>query len=314
MVLSKTEKFILLAKEKHGNKYDYSLVRYIDNNTKVPIICKKDGIFMQKPRSHSNEGKGCPICAIFTKEEIIQILNDKNIELLDNYIPGIDTVHSNKKCRCKICNYGNKVKWSPEINNLFHGGNCPSCIGNAKLTQDTIIERLNTKSIQLLDNYIVGVDTNKSKKKCICQICKYEWKPSINQVSNLKRGTGCPNCNLYKNQKLMYKILQKFDNSFRVEYCLTEINEKARLLRFDAYSPKYNIAIEYDGDGHFRPVRFNGMPIKQAENNFLITKERDIYKNNFCQENNIKLIRIDGRKYKDKKLVNYVNEIISGIK
>ena len=35
--------------EKHGDLYDYSLVNYIKNRTKVEIICNKHGIFNQTP-------------------------------------------------------------------------------------------------------------------------------------------------------------------------------------------------------------------------------------------------------------------------
>ena len=38
MIMTK-EKFILKAREKHGDKYDYSKVEYVNNHTKVCIIC-----------------------------------------------------------------------------------------------------------------------------------------------------------------------------------------------------------------------------------------------------------------------------------
>jgi hypothetical protein len=47
----------------HDNKYDYSLVEYKNNATKVKIGCSEHGIFEQKPNSHL-QGKGCPICAL----------------------------------------------------------------------------------------------------------------------------------------------------------------------------------------------------------------------------------------------------------
>jgi len=46
------EKFIEKAKLKHGDKYDYSLVDYVNANTKVKIICPKHGIFSQQPNNH----------------------------------------------------------------------------------------------------------------------------------------------------------------------------------------------------------------------------------------------------------------------
>jgi len=37
-----TEIIIKEFKEKHGDKYDYSKVKYIDSKTHVNIICKKE--------------------------------------------------------------------------------------------------------------------------------------------------------------------------------------------------------------------------------------------------------------------------------
>jgi len=46
----------------HGNRYDYSLVEYINNSTKVKIICPVHGVFYQVPRNHTM-GKGCRLCS-----------------------------------------------------------------------------------------------------------------------------------------------------------------------------------------------------------------------------------------------------------
>jgi hypothetical protein len=50
--INPTEYFINQAKEIHGNKYDYSLVKYINVKTKVRIICPVFGEFFQFPDSH----------------------------------------------------------------------------------------------------------------------------------------------------------------------------------------------------------------------------------------------------------------------
>lgn len=59
----------------HNNKYDYSQI--IDINgvySKVPIICKEHGVFIQKVITHLS-GSGCPKCApngiLLTNEEFI---------------------------------------------------------------------------------------------------------------------------------------------------------------------------------------------------------------------------------------------------
>lgn len=57
--LSKTiDKFI----EIHKYKYDYSLVEYKNNDTKVKIICKEHGVFEQTPHHHK-KGHGCKVCS-----------------------------------------------------------------------------------------------------------------------------------------------------------------------------------------------------------------------------------------------------------
>ncbi len=46
----------------HENFYNYSLVKYTNNHTKVDIICPKHGIFSQQPQLHLNQECGCPCC------------------------------------------------------------------------------------------------------------------------------------------------------------------------------------------------------------------------------------------------------------
>ena len=54
--------FIQKAKSVHGEKYDYSRVKYVNNYTHVEIICPNHGSFQQAPSGHS-QGKGCEKCA-----------------------------------------------------------------------------------------------------------------------------------------------------------------------------------------------------------------------------------------------------------
>ena len=58
--MNKNDIFIEKAKKIHGNIYDYSLVNYINNHTKIKIICEH-GIFEQTPKKHLF-GQGCKKC------------------------------------------------------------------------------------------------------------------------------------------------------------------------------------------------------------------------------------------------------------
>lgn len=79
------------SKEIHGDKYDYSLVKYNGIDKKIRIICPIHGEFEQTPTKHIN-GQGCPKCAGKNKttEEFIQqcknIHGDKYNYSLTNYI------------------------------------------------------------------------------------------------------------------------------------------------------------------------------------------------------------------------------------
>lgn len=59
--VSSTKNFIDKARQIHGDKYDYSKVKYINCFTKICIICPEHGEFWQRPSNHIH-GSGCPIC------------------------------------------------------------------------------------------------------------------------------------------------------------------------------------------------------------------------------------------------------------
>lgn len=66
---------------------------------------------------------------------------------------------------------------------------------------------------------------------------------------------------------------------------------------FDIYFLDYNIAVEYHGIQHFKPVDFFG-----GDDSFISNRERDIRKNNLSKENNCKLFYFT---YKEKEIFDY---------
>ena len=59
-----TEQFIKRAKERHGDKYDYSETVYVDMHTKVRIKCPEHNCFEILPYTHIKQGSGCPKCGL----------------------------------------------------------------------------------------------------------------------------------------------------------------------------------------------------------------------------------------------------------
>ena len=62
-----------------------------------------------------------------------------------------------------------------------------------------------------------------------------------------------------------------------------------RKLKFDFFLPDYNVCIEFDGEQHFKICEWGEKKLKDSI-------KKDGIKNSFCENNNIKLLRIS---YKD---------------
>lgn len=71
------EQFIEEAKEKHGNRYDYSLVEYKGSHHNICIICKEHGEFWQLPIHHL-KGSNCSKCSGNNKKTTEDFIEESN--------------------------------------------------------------------------------------------------------------------------------------------------------------------------------------------------------------------------------------------
>lgn len=140
------------------------------------------------------------------------------------------------------------------------------------------MESFNYKLITQKHEYIDG--QHKCKIECNNG---HVYKASMHDFNI---GNRCPTCRKSKGEEEVKRVLSKNNTRFIEQYKF----EKCRLRRtlpFDFYLPDYNVCIEYDGRQHFEVVKaFGGL------DNFIDTKIRDTIKNEYCKNNNIKLIRI----------------------
>ncbi len=59
----RTQRFIQRATDRHGDKYDYAKVVFIDQKTYVTVTCPLHGDFQERPDNHVAEGSvGCKDC------------------------------------------------------------------------------------------------------------------------------------------------------------------------------------------------------------------------------------------------------------
>lgn len=157
---SNTKEFIKKAKLLHGDKYDYSLVNYIGNKTKVDIICPKHGKFSQKPNSHLRvkNTPGCPKCGLeqrsitrtWTLEEFTKRANKIHKSSYD-YSKG-EYVDSMSKILIICPEHG---KFWQKVNNHLNGQGCPKCNYNHGFSRSRWIKFCNQRKNSEPKLYII---------------------------------------------------------------------------------------------------------------------------------------------------------------
>ncbi len=273
--------FIEKAEKIHGDKFNYSKVVYQKSNEPVKIICSTHGVFEMSPNAHLG-GYGCPKCAgknMDTKEFIRrakEVHGDKFGYNKSKYISSIEEL----MIKCQIHGY-----FSQPAGRHLSGAGCPKC-ANKNVTTDEFIE----KAMHVHGN---TYDYSKSKYipgKKIEIICKEHGPFIMDPRAHVNQGQGCPRCKESKGEKLVSSILDKLKIKYIPQKTYTDcinVSEKGRctVLKFDFYIPRLNTIIEYDGEGHFMPIRKS---VKDIEPQI----KRDRIKNNYCKDKGIKLIRI----------------------
>lgn len=75
---SNSDEFIKKAKVIHGERYDYSRVRYAGNKTKVEVVCRNHGSFWVTPNCHLTGPAGCSKCRESKGETRIRVFLEKH--------------------------------------------------------------------------------------------------------------------------------------------------------------------------------------------------------------------------------------------
>ena len=148
---SKLDKTLFIYKSKniHGDKYDYSLVNYINGSTKIKIICAEHGIFEQTPNNHLSKEQGCYKCLdrIYNSETFIKksmlVHNDIYNYSLTNYI----TIDTPVKIICKKHGI-----FEQKPNSHLRNIGCPSCGHINSKYEKEIISYLKTLAINVITN------------------------------------------------------------------------------------------------------------------------------------------------------------------
>ena len=192
------------------------------------------------------------------------------------------TMHTPIRLRHNVC--GHEWETTAPYDFLKPKANtCPQC-SHPSRPRDTDWFKAKVAELEG-DRYVVlgEYSTNKTKLLMRHTICGHEWEVKPNLFLN---GTRCPKCRTSpsKGVREIKDLLGLIGIRFLEEHPYEGMVLEAQ-LRFDLYLPDHRIAIEYDGEQHFKPKR-------GGESEFRRTQARDSFKDAFCDENQIHLIRV----------------------
>ncbi len=120
-----TETFIKKAHEIHGDKYDYSLVKYKNLKTKVSIVCKEHGVFTQQPTHHLHEKNGCSKCSGCERSSTPEFIEKASKVHNGKYTyPKTNYVNAHKLVKVECSEHG-EFKITPNAH--LGGSGCPEC-------------------------------------------------------------------------------------------------------------------------------------------------------------------------------------------
>lgn len=272
------------------------LSEYTNWSCDIKYRCKLCGKEWTTSAASLLHGCGCKECGHKrtankrrkTHEEYVSQLKEanSNVILLEKYADA----HTQKKFECLVC--GNI--WSAEPTKILNGlAGCPDC-GNRNrgksnaLTQEEFILRANNNApnIKIIGRYVNNHTS--VKMRCVKHNIEFDGEP---RCILYKGGNVCPKCNESVGEKILSSVLDSFGFNYDVQYTIDGCMFESK-LKFDAFDINNNIAYEYQGEQHYKPIDFSGRGDDWANDNFAIIQLRDNIKREYCKKHEIPLIEI----------------------
>lgn len=211
-----------------------------------------------------------------------------------------------KNCRIKICiicpEHGEF--WQLPSEHLC-GKGCQKCarelVGRKiRNKQEDFIERSREMHGDKYD-YTKAIYTKNNDKVCI--ICpkhgEFWQRPSVHML-----GAGCPKCKASFHQ---YQIYNKLKNIYKDEEWIWEYRaDWTHNYVIDIYNPRINLAIEYNGEQHYMPVKIFGGKLGYER-----TKHRDAEKLKWLNKHNCIVYIIPYYDYDIDKIINDIKTFLN---
>jgi len=188
---------------------------------------------------------------------------------------------------CRIHGY---FKTTP--GNHLSGSGCYTCGVDLRTSKrrhsiDVFVSKSKTRHGDRRYDYSLITEEYKNSATKVtikCNECGHIFKQAC---SNHIAGTGCPKCNMSHGESIISKLLDDHNITYIPQYEFEDCRNQYR-LPFDFYLPDTNTCIEFDGSLHYIPWNKGERSIRKFE----MTQTNDKIKTGYCNDNNIRLIRI----------------------
>ncbi len=231
---------------------------------------------------------------------------------IEEFIKKANEIHNNKYDYSKVEYINGKAKvciicpehgeFYQEANSHLQGIGCPRCGETGKYTTPEWIKKVKQVHGSKYDYSKVEYINSQTK---VCIICPEHGEFWQKPYSHLQ-GQGCPICN----QSKLEKEISIFLNEKNIDYIRQSTFDwlkYQRKLELDFYLPDYNIAIECQGEQHFKPVDFANKGKEWEKKIFRENKKRDEIKYKLCKEHNIPILYYTKDFFKYNNLYNSNN-------
>ena len=285
----KMKKTSVIEKLKNKLNDDFYILENTYNgcHSKIEIICKKcNKNFFKTPNQLIFKTKIENICPHCKNKRCLK----SNYE---NFLLKAKEIHGNKYDYSKVEYINSKTKvciicpehgeFYQEPNSHLQGHGCPFCKSELKRnTTKGFIEKANEIHNNFYDYSLTKYGSNRQEKVIIK--CPLHGEFTISPKSHL-RGSGCPKCKQSSLEKDVKCFLIENNLNFEQEKTFEWLKNEHHHLFLDFYLPEHNIAIECQGEQHFKPIKYYG-----GVNKFHTLFKNDLLKKSLCDKHNIKII------------------------
>lgn len=276
----------------YGNEYQ-PIDPYINSSTKVKMKHNVCGFEYEVLSGNILKGRKCPKCSKRVKTKDTNYFKQEVYELVqDEYIIKGEYVNSRTKVLFKHNTCGYEYLNTP--NDFQQGTRCPKCARNIQKTNEEFLQEIKSlvdDEYTILSEY-TNTNTHVKIKHNTCGHI-YDVTPS-----NFLRGRRCSKCKISKGEKSIADFLCANNINYKSQFFFKDLKSDSNVyLRFDFAvfeNGKIKFLIEYDGEFHYQVKEsFGGLEA------LLKQQKHDAMKDQYCKNNNYKLIRIPYWEYKN---------------